>query len=281
MKRPNAWNDYTPEQLDELEALTSDYMAFISANKTERECCAAGIEMAQQAGYTCLEDCIREGRTLRAGDKVYAVNRGKMLLLVELGSEPLANGLNILGAHIDCPRLDVKQVPLDETDGLAYLDTHYYGGIKKYQWVTLPLALHGVICKKDGSTIEVRIGEDPFDPVLYITDLLPHLGSEQMSKKASEFIPGEALDVLVGNRPLKVDDDADDTPVRAQLLQLLADELGIDEEDFLSAELEVVPAGPARGTACLRATSTHRGNAARRQGRDRQHGRHEHGLHLL
>jgi aspartyl aminopeptidase len=246
VKRPNAWNDYTPDQLEELDALTSDYMAFISANKTERECCAAGVEMACQAGYVNLEDCVREGRTLGAGDKVYAVNRGKMLLLVELGTEPLANGLNILGAHIDCPRLDVKQVPLDETDGLAYLDTHYYGGIKKYQWVTMPLALHGVICKKDGSTVEVRIGEDPFDPVLYITDLLPHLGSEQMGKKASEFIPGEALDVLVGNRPLKLDDNADDTPVRAQLLQLLAEELGIDEEDFLSAELEVVPAGPAR-----------------------------------
>ena len=244
MKRPNAWNDYTPAQLEELDALTSDYMAFISANKTERECCASGVEMARKAGYANLEDCVREGLALKAGDKVYAVNRGKMLLLVELGTEPLANGLNILGAHIDCPRLDVKQVPLEETDGLAYLDTHYYGGIKKYQWLTLPLALHGVICKKDGSTVEVRIGEDPFDPVLYITDLLPHLGSEQMGKKASEFVPGEALDVLAGNRPLTV--EGDETPVRAQVLQLLANELGIDEEDFLSAELEVVPAGPAR-----------------------------------
>ena len=246
MKRPNAWNDYTPEQLDELEALTSDYMAFISANKTERECCAAAVELAQQAGYVDLEECVRQGRALKAGDKVYAVNRNKTLLLVQLGTEPLSQGLNILGAHIDSPRLDIKQVPLEENEELAYLDTHYYGGIKKYQWLTMPLALHGVVCKKDGSTVQVRIGEDASDPVFCITDLLPHLGSEQMGKKVSEFVPGESLDVLVGNRPLKLEDDAKETPVRAQVLALLADQLGIEEEDLLSAELEVVPAGPAR-----------------------------------
>lgn len=246
MKRPNAWNEYAPEQLAELEDLTSDYMAFISANKTERECCAAGVELARKAGYVDLADCVREGRALTAGDKVYAVNRNKTLLLVQLGSEPLEEGLNILGAHIDSPRLDVKQVPLDEQDGIAYLDTHYYGGIKKYQWLTLPLALHGVVCKKDGTTVEVRIGEDERDPVFCITDLLPHLGSEQMGKKVSEFVPGEALDLLVGNRPLKLEEDDKETPVRAKVLQILADQLGIDEEDLLSAELEVVPAGPAR-----------------------------------
>ncbi len=246
MKRPNAWNEYAPEQLAELEGLTSDYMAFISANKTERECCAAGVELARKAGYVDLADCVREGRALTTGDKVYAVNRNKTLLLVQLGSEPLEEDLNILGAHIDSPRLDVKQVPLDEQDGIAYLDTHYYGGIKKYQWLTLPLALHGVVCKKDGTTVEVRIGEDERDPVFCITDLLPHLGSEQMGKKVSEFVPGEALDLLVGNRPLKLEEDDKETPVRAQVLQILADQLGIDEEDLLSAELEVVPAGPAR-----------------------------------
>lgn len=246
MKRPNAWSEYAPEQLAELEGLTSDYMAFISANKTERECCAAGVELARKAGYVDLADCVREGRALTVGDKVYAVNRNKTLLLVQLGSEPLEEGLNILGAHIDSPRLDVKQVPLEEQDGIAYLDTHYYGGIKKYQWLTLPLALHGVVCKKDGTTVEVRIGEDERDPVFCITDLLPHLGSEQMGKKVSEFVPGEALDLLVGNRPLKLEEDDKETPVRAKVLQILADQLGIDEEDLLSAELEVVPAGPAR-----------------------------------
>ena len=246
MERPNAWNDYTPEQLDALEELSSQYKDFISQNKTERECCAAGIELARAAGYRDLADCMREGAQLKAGDKVYAVNRNKTLLLVHLGSEPLASGLNILGAHIDSPRLDVKQVPLDETDGFAYLDTHYYGGIKKYQWLALPLALHGVVCKKDGSTVAVRIGEDPQDPVFCISDLLPHLGSEQMGKKASEFVPGEALDLLVGNRPLKLEEGSKETPVRAQVLSLLSERLGIDEEDLLSAELEIVPAGPAR-----------------------------------
>ena len=246
MKRPNAWNDYTPEQFAELEALNDDYKAFISTNKTERECCATAVELAQEAGYVDLEECMRQGRSLKAGDKVYAVNHGKTLLLVQLGTEPLENGLNILGAHIDNPRLDVKQVPLEENDELAYLDTHYYGGIKKYQWLTMPLAIHGVVCKKDGSLVEVRIGEDPTDPVFCITDLLPHLGSEQMGKKASEFVPGDSLDVLVGNRPLKLGDDDKETPVRAQVLALLADQLGIEEEDLLSAELEVVPAGPAR-----------------------------------
>ena len=246
MKRPNAWNDYTPEQLAELEALTSDYKAFISANKTERECCATGVKLAQEAGYANLTDCVREGRALKAGDKVYAVNRNKTLLLVQLGIEPLEQGLNILGAHIDSPRLDVKQVPLDEQDGIAYLDTHYYGGIKKYQWLTLPLALHGVVCKKDGTTVSVAFGEDPADPVFCISDLLPHLGAEQMGKKASEFVPGEALDVIVGDRPLTLEEGSEESPVRAQVLQVLSDRLGIDEEDLLSAELEVVPAGPAR-----------------------------------
>ncbi len=245
MKRPNVWDTYTASQLVELEEFADAYKAFISANKTERECCAAGVELAREHGYVDLVDCINAGQTLKPGDKVYAVNRSKMLLLMHLGSKPLAEGLNIIGAHFDCPRLDVKQVPLEETDGIAYLDTHYYGGIKKYQWLTMPLALHGVVCKKDGTTVRVSIGEDPSDPVFVITDLLPHLGGEQMKQGAREFIPGEALDVLVGNRPLS-DCGDDDAPVKAYVLAMLAERYGIDEEDLLSAELEIVPAGPAR-----------------------------------
>ena len=253
MERPNAWKAYDGYQLAELDAFCADYAAFISDNKTERECCAAGVELAEKAGYANLDDCVREGRRLKAGDRVYTSMRGKTLMLVELGSAPLQDGLNILGAHIDSPRLDVKQNPLDESHEIATLDTHYYGGVKKYQWVAMPLALHGVVCKTDGTTVAVTVGEADDDPVLYISDLLPHLGSEQMGKKASEVIEGEMLDVIVGNRPLVVDpqaeggdEEADKKPVKALVLKLLAEKLGIDEEDFLSAELEVVPAGRAR-----------------------------------
>ncbi len=256
MERPNAWKGYSAEQLSELDAFCADYTAFLSANKTERECCAASVALAGQAGYLNLDDCVREGRALKPGDRVYASMRGKTLMLVELGTAPLQDGLNILGAHIDSPRLDVKQNPLDESHEIATLDTHYYGGVKKYQWVALPLALHGVVALKDGSTVQVAVGEDPADPVLYISDLLPHLGGEQMGKKASEVIEGEMLDVVVGNRPLvvedgadggdKADDEAKKKPVKALVLQILAERFGIAEEDFLSAELEVVPAGPAR-----------------------------------
>ena len=264
MERPNAWKSYTDEQLAELESFCADYRGFISANKTERECCAAAIELAEKAGYVNLDECVREGRALKPGDRVYAHMRGKTLMLVELGRAPLQEGTNILGAHIDSPRLDVKQNPLDENHEIATLDTHYYGGIKKYQWVAMPLALHGVFAKKDGTTVQVTVGEDPADPVVYISDLLPHLGSEQMAKKASEFIEGEMLDVIVGNRPLVVkaegeaggaEADASDKAdaekvekdqVKAQVLKQLADLFGVDEEDFLSAEIEVTPAGPAR-----------------------------------
>lgn len=253
MERPNAWKGYTEEQLGELDVFCANYMDFISANKTERECCASAIEMAEQAGYVCLDDCVREGRTLAAGDRVYSAIRGKTLMLVELGTAPLQDGVNILGAHIDSPRLDVKQNPLDESHEIATLDTHYYGGVKKYQWVALPLALHGVVVKKDGTVVDVAVGENSSDPVFYISDLLPHLGGEQMGKKASEVIEGEMLDLIVGNRPLVVDaadaegeKDADKKAVKARVLKHLAALFGIEEEDFISAELEVVPAGPAR-----------------------------------
>ena len=252
MERPNAWKDYTPEQLDELHYLCEGYKAFISDNKTERECCAASVAMAEEAGYVSLQSRIASGEPLKPGDKVYAVNRGKSLMLLHLGTEPLECGVNILGAHIDSPRLDVKQDPVEEKNEIVTLDTHYYGGVKKYQWVTIPLAIHGVVAKKDGSVVNVVIGEDEDDPVFCISDLLIHLSSQQMTKKASEVIEGEMLDVLVGNRPVVIeegaekDEDAEKSPVKAGVLAILREQLGIEEEDLLSAELEVVPAGAAR-----------------------------------
>ena len=255
MERPNAWKGYTDSQLAELDGLCARYTDFISENKTERECCAAAVKLAEAAGYLPLEDCIAQGKKLACGDKVYTTAYGKTLLLVHLGTKPLQEGLNILGAHIDSPRLDVKQNPLDETNEIARLDTHYYGGIKKYQWVAMPLALHGVVSLQNGADVEVCVGEDPSDPVLYISDLLPHLGQDQMAKKASEVIEGEMLDVIVGNRPLvvkaaegegaeKAEEPKD--PVAKNVLAIQADKYGIEEEDLVSAELEVVPAGRAR-----------------------------------
>ena len=256
MERDVAWKKYDEAELGRLNALAADYIDFISENKTERECAAAAIALAEEAGYCSLDEAVREGRALVPGDKVWACDHGKAVILVQLGRAPLSEGANILGAHIDSPRLDVKQNPLYESNGCAFLDTHYYGGIKNYQWVTLPLALHGVIAKKDGSVVQVRLGEDPGDPVFCVTDLLPHLGNQQMAKKASEVVEGEALDVLVGNQPAgeaggseasdaSKEEDAKE-PVKARILSLLAEAYGIDEEDFLSAEIEVVPAGRAR-----------------------------------
>ena len=254
MERPNAWLDYTEEQLQDLDRVCEGYKRFISDNKIEREVCAASIEQARAAGYRDLGELVAQGVALRPGDKVYASNHGKGVLLVHLGTEPLESGLNILGAHIDSPRLDVKQNPLDEKNELVTLDTHYYGGIKKYQWVAIPLAIHGVVCKKDGSTVSVCVGESADDPVFCVSDLLIHLSKDQLSKTASDVIEGELLDVIVGNRPVKVEAGAGEkgeggaakSAVKAAVLDLLAHELGIDEEDLLSAELEVVPAGPAR-----------------------------------
>ena len=254
MERPNAWLDYTQEQLADLNRVCEGYKRFISDNKIEREVCAASIEQARAAGYRDLEELVAQGVALAPGDKVYASNHGKGVLLVQLGTEPLENGLNILGAHIDSPRLDVKQNPLDEKNELVTLDTHYYGGIKKYQWVAIPLAIHGVVCKKDGTTVNVCVGESADDPVFCVSDLLIHLSKDQLAKTASDVIEGELLDVIVGNRPVKVEagagkgdeEGAAKSPVKAAVLDLLACEPGIDEEDLLSAELEVVPAGPAR-----------------------------------
>lgn len=247
MERPNAWKSYDAASLAELEKLCGNYRAFISENKTERECVRASVALAEAAGYENLDEAVASGRKLAAGDKVYAVSHNKTLMLVNLGSDPLEDGLSILGAHIDSPRLDLKQNPLYEAGDMAYLDTHYYGGVKAYHWVATPLALHGVVCKKDGSTVDIAVGEDADDPVFCVSDLLIHLASDQMKKPASEAVDHENLDVIIGGRPVVIEgDDAPKEPVKQAIVDLLAERYGIEEEDFLSAEIEVVPAGPAR-----------------------------------
>lgn len=249
MERPCAWKKYTPQQVEELEELCRGYKQFLSENKTERLCVKTGIKMAEEAGYVDLETVIAEGRELKAGDKVYAANHGKDLMLVNLGTAPLEQGFNILGAHVDSPRLDLKQNPAFEAGDMAYLDTHYYGGVKSYHWVASPLALVGVICKKDGTTVDINIGDKADDPVFTISDLLIHLSSEQMSKPAKDAVDAEILDVIVGGRPVKFDGDDKDAPkepVKQMFLDILKEQYDVEEEDFLSAEIEVVPAGPAR-----------------------------------
>lgn len=251
MERKNAWNTYGEEELQKLKEITEKYRQFISAGKTERECAALTAAMAKEAGYRSLEEAVREGTPLKAGDKICAVHKKKLVILYQIGMEPMEKGMNILGAHIDSPRLDIKQNPLYEDGEMALLDTHYYGGIKKYQWAAIPLALHGVAAKKDGSIVELSIGERPEDPVLGISDLLIHLSGEQMQKKASVVVEGENLNIIAGSRPLelKTEDGAEKEQkekIRKRLLKLLEEEYGIEEEDFLSAELEAVPAGPAR-----------------------------------
>lgn len=245
MERENAWKKYSEEQVAELEEVSAAYRKFLDKGKTERECVKEIVKLAQKAGYKDIEKIISKDKKLKAGDKVYAVNMKKSVALFQIGKTPMEQGMNILGAHIDSPRLDVKQNPLYEDTDFAYMDTHYYGGIKKYQWVALPLAIHGVIVKKDGSTAEVVIGEDENDPVLCITDLLIHLSGEQLEKKAAKVIEGEQLDILVGSRPLA---GTEKESVKANILKLLEDKYQITEEDFLSAELEIVPAGKAKNS---------------------------------
>ncbi len=245
MERPNAWKTYDEEQLKQLEILCSDYCKFLDEGKTERECVKLTVSMAEAAGYRNLDDVIRDKQTLKAGDKVYATCMDKTAVLFHIGTKDLEEGMNILGAHIDSPRLDVKQNPLYEEADFAYLDTHYYGGVKKYQWVALPLAIHGVVAKKNGETVDIVIGEAETDPVVSITDLLPHLAAKQMEKRASTVIEGEKMDILIGSRPLEGEEK---NAVKASVLKLLNEKYGIEEEDFLSAELEIVPAGKARDT---------------------------------
>lgn len=247
MERKNAWLSYGESDEKEMEKLAKDYRAFLDAGKTERECVTELVREAEANGYVSLEAKQAAGEKLQPGDKVYAVGMKKIMALFHVGQEPLEKGMNILGAHIDSPRLDVKQNPLYEDTDLAYLDTHYYGGVKKYQWVALPLAIHGVIAKKDGSVVNVTIGEDENDPVVYITDLLIHLAGKQLQKKAAEVIEGENLDILIGSRPLSEStDEKKKEAVKSNVLRILKEKYDVEEEDFLSAELEIVPAGKAR-----------------------------------
>ena len=243
MERKNVWTNYGKKELAELEKLNKNYRHFLDHGKTERECVKAAVKQAKKEGFKDLKEVIRSGEKLQAGDRVYDVFMEKAIALFIIGSKDMEKGMNILGAHIDSPRLDLKQNPLYEDTELAYLDTHYYGGIKKYQWVAIPLALHGVVAKKDGSVVEINIGEEEDDPVFCISDLLIHLSGEQMEKKGAKVVEGEALNLLIGNMPLK---DEEKDAVKKNVLTLLKEKYDIEEEDFLSAELEVVPAGKAR-----------------------------------
>lgn len=236
----NAWKKYAGN-LDPVMSFGKDYIDFMSLSKTERETVDNSIEIAEKAGFKDL-NTVSE---LKAGDKVYFNNRGKSLFLFVLGKEDLAKGLNILGAHVDSPRLDLKQHPLYEDSGLVLLDTHYYGGIKKYQWVAQPLALHGVVCKKDGSLVKVVIGENDDDPVVGVSDLLIHLAADQMKKTGSNVVEGEDLNVLFGSIPATVEEDEKEL-VKKNILNLIKEKYDIEEDDFISAEIEVVPAGKAR-----------------------------------
>lgn len=254
MEAKNLWEKYSAADLKKVDELAKEYIDFLNNGKTERECVTEIVNTIEKAGYVELEKLMEKKKPLKAGDKVYSVNMNKSVVMFKIGKKPITEGMNILGAHIDSPRLDVKQNPLYEDTGLAYLDTHYYGGIKKYLWVAIPLALHGVIVKKDNTTVEVNIGEDPDDPVMFISDLLIHLSAELMEKKASKVVEGEALDIIIGNKPLiikgsKTQKDAKEDkkdPVKANILAVLKKDYDVEEEDFLSAELEVVPAGSAR-----------------------------------
>lgn len=243
MKDKNAWNSYSPAELEALDKLSKGYIDFISEGKTERECTDLLVKMAEEHGYRDLNEVIRNNETLDVGSKVYAVNMHKSLVTFNIGEDIVNRGMNILGAHIDSPRIDLKQNPLYETDEFAYLDTQYYGGIKKYQWVTMPLALHGVVAKKDGTVVNVNIGEAPTDPVFFISDLLIHLAQDQMQLTGTKLIDGENMDIVFGTQPL---DEDTENAVKANVLKLLKDKYDIEEDDFWSAEIEAVPSGRAR-----------------------------------
>jgi aspartyl aminopeptidase len=252
MENKNSWNKYGSRDLKKLEKLCAEYREFLDNGKTERECIDTIVNAAEKAGYRELESLIKDGAKLKAGDRVYSVWMNKSIAMFQIGSQPMSQGMNILGAHIDSPRLDIKQNPLYEDGGFAYLDTHYYGGVKKYQWVTIPLAIHGVVVKKDGTTVEINIGDNEDDPVFFVSDLLIHLAQEQLEKKAAKVIEGEALDIIIGSRPVVIDKKSADgegagkEAVKKGILNILKETMDFEEEDFLSAELEVVPAGHAR-----------------------------------
>ena len=243
MYRKNAWENLPENEFDRMEAFAAAYRDFLDKGKTERECVTESVKLAEAKGFADMMSVIEQGGGLKPGDRVYRNWMGKSILLFVVGSGDITAGMNILGAHIDSPRVDVKQNPLYEEEGFGYLDTHYYGGIKKYQWVTHPMALHGVWVKKDGTQVEVAIGEDPTDPVFCFSDLLIHLSQDQMTQPAGKVIEGEALNLIIGHRPATGEEkDA----IKTALLKLLKDKYGLEEEDFLSAELEIVPAGKCR-----------------------------------
>ena len=245
MERKNAWEKYQDESgKKKVFDFAEEYRQFLSENKTERECCSYFEQKAKDHGFQNIEDLISEGKTLKPGDKVYLVDKKKQMASFVIGKKPISEGMRILGAHMDSPRIDLKQNPLYEDTDMALFDTHYYGGVKKYQWVALPLALHGVVVKKDGTVVDVNIGEKESDPVFGISDLLIHLAGEQMEKKASKVIDGEDLNVLIGSIP--VENKAEKERVKANVLSIIKEQYQIEEEDFLSAEIEVVPAGAAR-----------------------------------
>ena len=249
MEHKSAWLKYTEKEVKSVYDYSKGYKKFLSENKTERECCNYFAAEAEKQGYVNLDSLIGTNKKLKAGDKVYAINMGKEIVLFNIGKDPIEAGMNILGAHMDSPRLDLKQNPLYEEAGLAYFDTHYYGGIKKYQWVTLPLALHGVVVKKDGTVVNISIGEKDDEPVFFVSDLLIHLAQDQMVKEGAKVVEGEALDIIIGNRPLTVKSKGKDSEkdlVTKNILDILDKKYGIEEADFNSAEIEVVPAGNAR-----------------------------------
>lgn len=239
MYAKNAWKKYSGEKLNELMAFNEQYKQYLTNGKTERLCVKQAVKLAEEKGFKNIKDV----KSLKAGDKVYAVNKEKNIATFVIGDQPIENGLRILGAHIDSPRIDVKQNPLYENKDFCLLDTHYYGGIKKYQWVTIPLAIYGVVCKKDGTVIDVAIGDNENDPVVGISDLLIHLSQTQLQKTADKVIEGEDLDVTLGNMPLAGEEKES---VKKHVLNILKEKYNFDEEDFLSAELEIVPAGPSR-----------------------------------
>ena len=239
MEKKNTWETYSSKQLKELEKINAQYRDFLDNGKTERECIDTIVNTIEKSGYRELESLIKEGAALKTGDKVYSVWMNKSIAMFQIGRKPMTDGMNILGAHIDSPRLDVKQNPLYEADELAFLKTHYYGGIRKYQWVAIPLELRGVVVLRDGTVVKVVLGQGS-EPKFVITDLLPHLGAEQGKKPLSEAIPGENLNILMGSRPLGEDGDSD--RVKLRVMDLLHEKYGICEDDFTSAELEVVPA---------------------------------------
>ena len=243
MERPNAWNSYKKTELKKVDALAESYKDFLNRGKTERECVEYAVEALEKAGYVSLDRAIADGKKLKSGDKIYLNKMNKAVVAFYLGNKPLEDGMNIVGAHIDSPRIDLKQNPFYEDSDFALADTHYYGGIKKYQWVARQLALHGVVVKKDGSVVKINIGENDKDPVIGISDLLIHLSQEQSSKKLSEAITGENLDIILAGMPLT---GKEKEPVKAQLLKILKDQYGIEEEDMLSSEIEAVPAEKAR-----------------------------------